>query len=1191
MPSPRARRRLVAAAAVLLFPGVAAAAVPSVAAPVPPPPAGEQAPLGEPTVVLEPDADEETMVVDVEVDDTAELDRFVATGVDLDHGVEQRDGHLHVRAVVTPSEVAALSEAGFELGEVLWTADDTDAVLAEREAARARARQSTQAFARRAEDPTNPDVSDVRIIRADYYTSFGTGFLSVEAKWAEGQLVTAPLTVQRDSGPGTGFGSGGTQTISRFADAGVYLYHRGAAAVATTGDPAVPVQPDRVRITSPSGDVAIATVREWLPTSGDDPFKGPGYQEDFIASYLDPTQLYDRVAALAAEFPDQAELVELPFQTNGYRRKSQVLLDPPGNRLVVPAGAASGEYAFVPRTGTTGAVPAGGIPAAPAVLTTVQASANPAFPNATPDMGCGAITPLAAGALALVSRGECTFAEKAVNAQAAGAAAVVVVNNLSGAATSPGAIPASVTIPVVGISQADGATLRRAETAGTPPAARLLPAVAVTSSQRIGVDSLAWGHEGGDDVSIQVVDPGAADQPLGIVVAGKSIQVSSATDAAGARRSTAAEVVAALNAHPRASQLLSAYTYRGDAGAGVVVPTRLLELSDNLNAPDYVSHDPQAVYALRIGTAPEGEKPGVFAYAQEHAREWVPPLVTIEAAERLLRNYTTHEPTRDLVDNLEVWIMPSVNPDGGHYSFYDFASQRRNLQRYCAPTGNFDVNARNSWGVDVNRNYDEYSLFDGYDGASSSCTSDVFAGPSELSEAESRNVDFVAGKPNMRYSMNMHSSGNYFMWSPGAYRLPGRVSAPRPSLEDETYFWQASSRILSAIKRWRGMSVTPARTGVTSDVLYSAAGNSGDMNWYKYGLYAWNFEVGTQFQPPFENGDPAGASAHAEAMEYANGLVELMRVARDQDLDVEGPDSSVVVTESSTEGRVNVRFVSDEATTIRYTLDGTQPTPSNGTEYLPNGVREGGELLSVPQGASIFWYAVDPAGNVENGYDPVDPADRSYSKWRAEVGWQPALSQPSVTLSLDAKQVRAGTGSTGATYSVSAENDFGFAPSGTVTVTSEPGESSTVELDEDGTGSVELGPFTTAEARQITVEYSGDDLTAPGRASSLLTVIKATSSLRVLSVRPDPVRTSGPQAARQARVRVRPVAVGVPVSGPVLARFGGDVIARATIGPDGAARLVLPAFARPGVKTVRLQYSGTSDVLGSTLAQRIRVVG
>ena len=136
--------------------------------------------------------------------------------------------------------------------------------------------------------------------------------------------------------------------------------------------------------------------------------------------------------------------------------------------------------------------------------------------------------------------------------------------------------------------------------------------------------------------------------------------------------------------------------------------------------------------------------------------------------------------------------------------------------------------------------------------------------------------------------MNLHTSGNYFMWSPGAYTTPGRLSAPRPTLEEESFFWGASARILTEIKRYRGMAVTPARTGPISDVLYSAAGNSGDMLWYKYGIYAWNFEVGTAVPAAVLERGPDGASAHAESQEFANGLIELMRVAYDFDKDRSG---------------------------------------------------------------------------------------------------------------------------------------------------------------------------------------------------------------------------------------------------------------------------------------------------------------
>jgi hypothetical protein len=528
------------------------------------------------------------------------------------------------------------------------------------------------------------------------------------------------------------------------------------------------------------------------------------------------------------------------------------------------------------------------------------------------------------------------------------------------------------------ISQADGALIK----ANMPAAGAMVGGFGTSNNSRVGVDSLAWGHEGGNDITIQAVDPGAPDSPLTVGVTGNHVQVSLATDSGGALTSTAAQVRDAINASG-ASSLVFAYTYRGNAGSGVVNPTGLIRLSDNLNAPDTVSREPHPVYALRIGVHRDGSKMGVLAYAQEHAREWVPPLVTIETAERLLRNYAFHGKTKQLLKNLDIWIAPSINPDGGHYSFYDFASQRRSMTRHCVPTGSYDLLARNSWGVDNNRNYDEYSLFDGYSGASTSCTSDVFAGPSELSEPENKNLDWLASQPNIRFSMNLHSSGNYFMWSPGSYATPGRISAPRPTLAEESFFWGASSRILSAIKLHRGLSVTPARTGPISDVLYSAAGNSGDMLWYKYGIYAWNFEVGTQFQPPWEGSSPSSASAHQETLEFSNGLVELMRVAHDFSRDTQRPRSKMVESASSTPGMVNIMFETSEPAAVFYTLDRSVPTLSS-TLYASAGIREAGEIITVPHGTWVHFFSVDAAGNVEKGYKP-DGNHFNYNKGFAKA--------------------------------------------------------------------------------------------------------------------------------------------------------------------------------------------------------------
>ncbi|MBE0566358.1 MAG: T9SS type A sorting domain-containing protein [Krumholzibacteria bacterium] len=67
-----------------------------------------------------------------------------------------------------------------------------------------------------------------------------------------------------------------------------------------------------------------------------------------------------------------------------------------------------------------------------------------------------------AGNIALVDRGSCAFTVKVQAAQDAGAVGVIVVNNVAGPAAAMGGSSATITIPSVMVSQADGVLLRSA---------------------------------------------------------------------------------------------------------------------------------------------------------------------------------------------------------------------------------------------------------------------------------------------------------------------------------------------------------------------------------------------------------------------------------------------------------------------------------------------------------------------------------------------------------------------------------------------------------------------------------------------------------------------------------------------------------------------------------------------------------
>jgi hypothetical protein len=92
-------------------------------------------------------------------------------------------------------------------------------------------------------------------------------------------------------------------------------------------------------------------------------------------------------------------------------------------------------------------------------LTTAGLSKAIAF--AAPADGCTAVSAGVSGKIAVVNRGTCAFTVKVKNAQTAGAAGVIVANNVDGTATFfMGGTDATIVIPAVMISQNDGTALR-----------------------------------------------------------------------------------------------------------------------------------------------------------------------------------------------------------------------------------------------------------------------------------------------------------------------------------------------------------------------------------------------------------------------------------------------------------------------------------------------------------------------------------------------------------------------------------------------------------------------------------------------------------------------------------------------------------------------------------------------------------
>ena len=256
--------------------------------------------------------------------------------------------------------------------------------------------------------------------------------------------------------------------------------------------------------------------------------------------------------------------------------------------------------------------------------------------------------------------------------------------------------------------------------------------------------------------------------------------------------------------------------------------------------------------------------------------------------------------TTALVDNLDIFIVPQINGDGATHSLYD-SNRRKNLSNHCEDTAKFpeqrtDPAPRNSWGVDMNRNFRSVRSSTASRALSTTdCTNGNFAGLFEHSEPEVRNETWVQTTfRNIKFANNIHSSGGLFMWPPGSY-TPARVPLPYPPYGTLNFFDQTAKHVLDGIKSHRGTAILPQQTGPVIDVLYSAAGNSADEAYYANGIIGFDFEIGTTNyyiarrpascttcgagqQPPFgdSTNDCLDNEGFHEAMEFASGNYGLL---------------------------------------------------------------------------------------------------------------------------------------------------------------------------------------------------------------------------------------------------------------------------------------------------------------------------
>jgi hypothetical protein len=253
-----------------------------------------------------------------------------------------------------------------------------------------------------------------------------------------------------------------------------------------------------------------------------------------------------------------------------------------------------------------------------------------------------------------------------------------------------------------------------------------------------------------------------------------------------------------------------------------------------LKLADRGGHD---VWALKISddvAIEDSTEADVLYIANLHAREVITPEVLFYFMRHLVDNYGRDALVTHLIENRELWFIPSANPDGHEYVFQGDSDNRNNrsmLEPLWWRKNMRDNNVDGVFdplidGVDLNRNFGfAWALDD--EGSSPYRGSNTYRGPAAFSEPETQILrDFAKSKPFV-ISLSYHSYSNLWLypWGYTKESLPEKDAAIFKALADSCVHYNNYN----------------AQTGAD---LYLVNGDTDDWLYGECGIWAFTPEVG-----------------------------------------------------------------------------------------------------------------------------------------------------------------------------------------------------------------------------------------------------------------------------------------------------------------------------------------------------------
>jgi len=239
------------------------------------------------------------------------------------------------------------------------------------------------------------------------------------------------------------------------------------------------------------------------------------------------------------------------------------------------------------------------------------------------------------------------------------------------------------------------------------------------------------------------------------------------------------------------------------------------------------TYEGRKIEALLLRQDSSSKKPVIWLDCGIHAREWVSPPVCLHAIDKLIENYNSTDPKKNLLGMYDFFILPIANPDG--YAFTWKRNRNRLWRKNRRPH-------KCGYGVDPNRNFP----INFRQGCSNPCScGDTYRGTHAFSEAESkaiqRGVKIMKaeyGKRRIAAFVSVHAFSQLWM-SPYGY------SRSRP--KDYRDHMKVMKKSVQALTSVYGTHFT---YGPISEVISLASGSSADWAYENSGIkYSFGLEL------------------------------------------------------------------------------------------------------------------------------------------------------------------------------------------------------------------------------------------------------------------------------------------------------------------------------------------------------------